>query len=91
MPEHLIRVTQTQLLADSSDIVLHAPAPEAAAQVVLDTVAGDPDDETDTDATACRTGATSSSTRKTPLLAAKPMPRSSWMAGWSRRSAARSR
>ena len=48
MPEHLIRVTQTQLLADSSDIVLQAATPDEAAQIVLDAVAGEPDDETGT-------------------------------------------
>ena len=48
MPEHLIRVTQTQLLADSSDIVLEAATPDEAAEIVLDAVAGDPDDETGT-------------------------------------------
>ncbi len=48
MPEHLIRVTQTQLLADSRDIVLQAETPDEAAQIVLDAVAGEPDDETGT-------------------------------------------
>ena len=44
MPEHLIRVTQTQLLADSRDVVLQAETPNEAAQIVLDAVAGEPDD-----------------------------------------------
>lgn len=48
MPEHLIRVTQTQLLADSSDVVLQADTPEDAAQIVLDAVAGEPDDNSGT-------------------------------------------
>ena len=48
MPEHLIRVTQTQLLADSSDVVLQADTPEDAARIVLDAVAGDPEDDSGT-------------------------------------------
>ncbi len=48
MPEHLIRVTQTQLLADSRDVVLQAETPDEAAQIVLDAVAGEPDDDTGT-------------------------------------------
>ncbi len=48
MPEHLIRITQTQLLADSRDVVLQAETPDEAAQIVLDAVAGDPDDDTGT-------------------------------------------
>ena len=44
MPGHLIRVTQTQLLADSSDVLLQAETPDEAAQIVLDAVAGEPDD-----------------------------------------------
>lgn len=48
MPEHMIRVTQTQLLADSRDIVLQAATPDEAARIVLDAVAGDPDDDAST-------------------------------------------
>ena len=48
MPEHLIRVTQTQLLAAGRDVVLQAATPDEAAQIVLDAVAGDPDDDTST-------------------------------------------
>ena len=47
-PLTLIRVTQTQLLADSSDVVLQADTPEDAAQIVLDAVAGEPDDNSGT-------------------------------------------
>lgn len=48
MPEHMIRVTQTQLLADSRDIALQAATPGEAARIVLDAVAGDPDDDAGT-------------------------------------------
>ena len=48
MPEHLIRVTQTQLLADSRDVVLQAETSNEAARIVLDAVAGEPEDDTGT-------------------------------------------
>ena len=44
MPEHLIRVTQTQLVADSSNVLLQAETPDEAARIVLYAVAGEPDD-----------------------------------------------